>query len=600
MLQAKWNTLCATFKGNTQSSAELLMRQAAATAQLEELVQQLFLQVRSGQESDARLSAQLLSERTESAAKLQEMGNSCSTSHHRSTALQVVQESLQGQLQGLQQQIERLEQSGAEAQEQVDMLTEQLQAEQSTSHGQRHQLDVSKQHMEEMGERLELQVSANSELQCGRAELQQQLKRMVRAEGELMENLRLTHTAIEQQLVMLRGQVKAERSKNMQLARRNSDASRHVLLLTSQLRALERPQPPPLQSAGSSPRPSPARTQAAMRQLRGSSGRLIAHSRLASTARVGRTHPAANPPPTTLGRPATATSSPHAAAQTTHQPRCSSPSPSPSPSYNTPLPHGPSPSSHPQHPTSQPSPRNSRPGSGPRATSPAASRHPYHSSNTTTPEPAGLAQRRLASPSPSRPSPSQPLSAGRTASRQRSQSPSPSLPLTSPRPLQPQQQQQREQQQASSVSPVTRNSAPSLHQHPTRVPNRPAVGHPHTSQHAQVVPHNGSGPAPSAAAAAGAASAVAAAAAAAEDGAGHVGNPGTEAAGQAAPPVQGSGAARASPSAAATAAAAAREAQQDAVQASRRQSLEGQQGARGGRVSGSGAAGGLVAGNWLP
>lgn len=52
-------------------------------------------QVRSGKESEARLSAQLLSERSELVGKLQEMSNSCSTSHHRSTALQVVQESLQ-------------------------------------------------------------------------------------------------------------------------------------------------------------------------------------------------------------------------------------------------------------------------------------------------------------------------------------------------------------------------------------------------------------------------------------------------------------------------------------------------------------------------
>lgn len=37
---------------------------------------------------------------------------------------------------------------------------------------------------------------------------------MVRAEGELMENLRLTHTAIEQQLVMLRGQVKVRGARN--------------------------------------------------------------------------------------------------------------------------------------------------------------------------------------------------------------------------------------------------------------------------------------------------------------------------------------------------------------------------------------------------
>lgn len=48
----------------------------------------------------------------------------------------------------------------------------------------------------------------------------------------------------------------AERSKKVQLARRNSDANRHVLLLTSQLQALERPQAAP-QSAGSSPSPHP-------------------------------------------------------------------------------------------------------------------------------------------------------------------------------------------------------------------------------------------------------------------------------------------------------------------------------------------------------
>ncbi|PNH04297.1 hypothetical protein TSOC_009561 [Tetrabaena socialis] len=224
VLEKKWRQMYAGIQGNSQAAAEVLVKQAAATSQLEEMVQHLFTQLKAGVEDRVRLQQVLLQERAQALAhaeEAQQLHQRLHTSEHRSTAVHVVTESLQAQL--------------SQAAEQVKQLTEQLTI--TSECRTRGDALITEQAMviDTLRQQLQEQADAVGALSEDKAHLEAQLQGVLRAEQELTGHLRETHAAIEGQLTSLRDQLKTERQKRAAVVKRRGELQAQVEALQNQM-----------------------------------------------------------------------------------------------------------------------------------------------------------------------------------------------------------------------------------------------------------------------------------------------------------------------------------------------------------------------------
>ncbi|GIL92464.1 hypothetical protein Vretimale_19354 [Volvox reticuliferus] len=232
-LDRKWRTLYGGLKSNSQAAADVLMKQAQATSQLEELVQALFIQLKASTEDRVRLQQLLLQERAQFMAQVEEaqqLQQRLHTSEHRSTAVKVVTESLQSQLV---QARDALEASNRERQQMAEQLAI------ATECRTRGDALIAEQTavMETLRQQLEEQASAMSSLAEDKAQLEAQLQSVLRAEQELTVHLRETHAAIEGQLAALREQLKGERQKRAAVVKRRGELQAQVEQLQGKVAA---------------------------------------------------------------------------------------------------------------------------------------------------------------------------------------------------------------------------------------------------------------------------------------------------------------------------------------------------------------------------
>ncbi|GLI69241.1 hypothetical protein VaNZ11_013817 [Volvox africanus] len=232
-LDRKWRALYGSLKSNSQAAADVLMKQAQATSQLEELVQALFMQLKAGTEDRVRLQQLLLQERTQFMAQVEEaqqLQQRLHTSEHKSTAVQVVTETLQSQVAQARGALEASNRERQQLAEQLAIATEcrtrgdALIAEQTAV-------------IENLRRQLEEQASAMSSLAEDKAQLEAHLQDVLRAEQELTVHLRETHAAIEGQLAALREQLKTERQKRAAVVKRRSELQAQVEQLQGKVAA---------------------------------------------------------------------------------------------------------------------------------------------------------------------------------------------------------------------------------------------------------------------------------------------------------------------------------------------------------------------------
>ena len=81
--------------GGAAAAAEMLMRQATMTAQLEEFVKELFIQLATKEEEARQLEAQLKKDRADFTAQAKQLSQHFQVAQHKSVALQTAHESLQ-------------------------------------------------------------------------------------------------------------------------------------------------------------------------------------------------------------------------------------------------------------------------------------------------------------------------------------------------------------------------------------------------------------------------------------------------------------------------------------------------------------------------
>ncbi|GFR40495.1 hypothetical protein Agub_g1063 [Astrephomene gubernaculifera] len=246
-LERKWKLLYGTMKSHSQAAADVLMKQAQSTSQVEELVQLLLTQLKAGAEERLRLQQLVLQERSQLMAQAEEaaqLHQRLHSSEHLSTAVQVVTESLQGQLSQAREALEAssrekqgLAEQVAQLSEQVRQLTEQLSV--TTECRTRGDALIAEQAavIETLRQQLQEQAATASQLAEDKADLESQLQGVLRAEQELTGHLRETHAAIEGQLAALRDQLKAERQKRAAVVKRRGELQGQVEQLQAQVAA---------------------------------------------------------------------------------------------------------------------------------------------------------------------------------------------------------------------------------------------------------------------------------------------------------------------------------------------------------------------------
>ncbi|GAX81524.1 hypothetical protein CEUSTIGMA_g8952.t1 [Chlamydomonas eustigma] len=214
----KWSALSLSMKEHSHSAAELLMQQAGASAQLEDLFKKLLLALKHQFEEKGRLQAQILQDRADFTTQAKLLSQHFTLSHHRSTALQEANEALQGDLGILQEQAEHAEQENNSMRMQIMTLQKEVEREQKM--GRETDFQEHSAVMKDMQEELTMARSRCEELASSKAQLQSQIRAMVVAERELTEHLKHTHAQIDQQLILLREQLQSERTKRMQANKR--------------------------------------------------------------------------------------------------------------------------------------------------------------------------------------------------------------------------------------------------------------------------------------------------------------------------------------------------------------------------------------------
>lgn len=238
VLEKRWSNLYGAMKGNSQAAADVLMRQATATSQLEEMVGQLFTQLKAVVEDRSRLQAVLLQDRAGHVAAAEEaaaLRQQVAAAEHRAATAQVVAEALQAQLSAAREALEGSTRERQQLEQRVKELGEQLEV--TSECRQRGDALISEQ-AEALGslqQQLQQQAAAAASLGADKASLEQQLQGVLAAERELTAHLRETHAAIEGQLTALRDQLQSERQKRAAVVKRRGELQAQVAALQAQL-----------------------------------------------------------------------------------------------------------------------------------------------------------------------------------------------------------------------------------------------------------------------------------------------------------------------------------------------------------------------------
>eukprot|EP00198_Chlamydomonas_reinhardtii_P003971 XP_001693307.1 predicted protein [Chlamydomonas reinhardtii] len=238
LLERKWRSLSQSMRGNAQAAADVLMKQAQATSQLDEMLQLMFIQLRSVSDDRARLQQQLLHERSAAAAQAEELAalqQRQQISEHRTATVKVVTDSLQGQLAQARDALATSQRENEHLKEQLRELEEQLSV--TSECRMRGDTIISEQVavLEALRQQLEDKASTAVVLAEDKAALEAQLQGVLQAEQELTVHLRETHTAIEGQLSTLREQLKTERQKRAAVVKRRGELQVQVEQLQAQV-----------------------------------------------------------------------------------------------------------------------------------------------------------------------------------------------------------------------------------------------------------------------------------------------------------------------------------------------------------------------------
>ncbi|KAG2436967.1 hypothetical protein HXX76_006482 [Chlamydomonas incerta] len=238
LLERKWRSLSQGMRTNSQAAADVLMKQAQATSQIEEMLQLMFIQLKSVSDDRARLQQQLLHERAAAAVQADELAalqQRLQLSEGRNATVHVVADSLQGQLAQARDALEASQSENEQLKAQVGELEEQLAV--TSECRTRGDTIMAEQAavLEALRQQLEDRASMAAVLAEDKAALEAQLQGVLQAEQELTVHLRETHTAIEGQLGTLREQLKTERQKRAAVVKRRGELQVQVELLQAQV-----------------------------------------------------------------------------------------------------------------------------------------------------------------------------------------------------------------------------------------------------------------------------------------------------------------------------------------------------------------------------
>ncbi|KAG1676515.1 hypothetical protein FOA52_000058 [Chlamydomonas sp. UWO 241] len=234
-LRARWADLSDNMRGNSRASAELLVQQAATTSQAEAMVSDMLALLQAAKDDRARLEAQVWSDRANFTAQAKLLSQHFSAAHTRTAALQAASQSQQAELHAVHGQLGATSEENERLKEHLAALQAELLHETST----REDADTAlKEHgaaLREMTKELEHARTTCTELHESKGQLKAQMRSMVRQERELTDNLKTTHSQIDEQLALLRGQLSGERAKRMQANRRKGELLQTVEMLRQQV-----------------------------------------------------------------------------------------------------------------------------------------------------------------------------------------------------------------------------------------------------------------------------------------------------------------------------------------------------------------------------
>ncbi|KAG2425879.1 hypothetical protein HYH02_014942 [Chlamydomonas schloesseri] len=238
ILERKWRSLSQSMRSNSQTAADVLMKQAQATSQLDEMLQLMFIHLKSVSDDRSRLQQQLMHERTVAAAQAEDLANlqqRLQLSESRAVTVKAVTDSLQGQLAQAREALEASQRESEQLKEQLREMEEQLTV--TSECRVRGDTIMAEQAavLEALRQQLDDQSSAAAILANDKASLEAQLHGVLQAEQELTVHLRETHTAIEGQLSTLREQLKTERQKRAAVVKRRGELQAQVEQLQAQV-----------------------------------------------------------------------------------------------------------------------------------------------------------------------------------------------------------------------------------------------------------------------------------------------------------------------------------------------------------------------------